>query len=377
MSVQVLNGVAPQWANHVGDDVPILAGAPWINATSHRLTRQRMTILATSDGRNGGLHAAVVEDPQASEMVGLYRMLLAEPKVFKFPAASVAARSALRAQVPPAGSWVPNLIVLYPGNDSFVAASGGPTPALTGTLVDGVLSWARDHGMKAVSFPYVRADSELPELLAERGFLALPLTFRSRLTPAAGFGDYLASLSKSRRWQVTTDRRRLAEAGVVTKRCSFEDVWPDMVALRCEQVERHGQRPDKELETTNIRRLATCFGEDGIRLYCSFLDGQVVGFSLYVVWRDSWYVATTGARDRFVYFDNFFYAPIAGAAAEGVRVVDFGIGAWEAKRRRGCELTPVDLWVRALDPGIRRGIEVAGPAMRREDGWVNETAARP
>jgi hypothetical protein len=374
MSVQVLNGVASQWADHVGDDVPLLAGAPWINATSHRLTRDRTTILATVEGQNGGLQAAVVEDPAASEMVGLYRMLLAEPKIFKFPAASVAARSALRTQVPPAETWVPNLIVLYPGNDSFVAASGGATAALTGTLVDGVLSWAQDHGMKAVSFPYVRVDSELPEVLAERGFLALPLTFRSRLTPPAGFGDYLASLSKSRRWQVTTDRRRLAEAGVETKRCSFEDVWPDMLALRCDQVERHGQQPDKELETANMRRLATCFGEDGIRLYCSFVDGRVVGFSLYVVWRDSWYVATTGARDRFAYFDNFFYAPIAGAAAEGVRVVDFGIGAWEAKRRRGCELTPVDLWVRALDPAIRRGIEVAGPAMHREDGWVKGTA---
>jgi len=374
MSVQVLNGVAPQWADHVGDDVPILAAAPWINATSHRLTRDRMTILATEDGRNGGLHAAVVEDPRASEMVGLYQMLLAEPKVFKFPAASVAARSALRTKVPPAQSWVPNLIAAYPGNDSFVAASGGPTPALTGTLVDGVLSWAKEHGMKAVSFPYVRADSDLPEVLAERGFLALPLTFRSRLTPAGGFADYLASLSKSRRWQVTTDRRRLAEAGVETRRCSFEDVWPDMLALRCDLVERHGQQPDKELETTNMRRIATCFGEDGIRLYCSFLDGRVVGFSLYVVWRDSWYVATTGARDRFVYFDNFFYAPIAGAAAEGVRVVDFGIGAWEAKRRRGCELTPVDVWVHALDPAIRRGIEVAGPAMHREDGWVKGPA---
>ncbi|HSZ29647.1 MAG TPA: hypothetical protein VK784_07810, partial [Pseudonocardiaceae bacterium] len=75
----------------MGDDVPIHAGAPWINATSHRLTRDRMTILAAEDGRNGGLHAAVVEDPRASEMVGLYQMLLAEPKVFKFPAASVAA----------------------------------------------------------------------------------------------------------------------------------------------------------------------------------------------------------------------------------------------------------------------------------------------
>lgn len=374
MSVRVLNGVAPQWADHVGDDVPIHAGAPWINATSHRLTRNRMTILAAEGGRNGGLHAAVVEDPQADEMIGLYRMLLAEPKVFKFPATSVAPRSGLRTQVAPAENWVPQLAVLYPGFDSFVAASGGPTPALTEKLVDGVLSWAAEHEMKAVSFPYVRADSDLPAVLAERGFRALPLTFRSRLTLGGGFPDYLASLPRKRRIQVAGEKRRLAEAGVETRRCSFEDVWRDILALRCHLVERYGQKPNEELETTNMRQLLTCFGEDRIRLYCSFLDGRVVGFTLYVVWRDSWYAAYTGthtdAGTRFVYFDHLFYAPIAGAGAEGARVVDFGIGAWEAKHHRGCELTPVDVWVRALDPAIQRGIKVAGPAMRREDGSV-------
>lgn len=378
MSVQVLNGVAPQWADHVGNDVPIHAGAPWISATSHRLTRDRMTILATEDGRNGGLHAAVVEDAQADEMIGLYRMLLAEPKVFKFPAASVAARSGLRTQAPPAASWVPNLAVLYPGFDSFVAASGGPTPALTGTLVDGVLSWAAERGMKAVWFPYVRADSDLPEALAERGFLGLPLTFRSRLTLGGGFADYLAALPQKRRSRVTSEMRRLAEAGVETKRCSFEDVWPDMLALRCDLVERYGQKADEELETRGMRQLLSCFGEDRIRLYCSFLDDRVVGFTLFVVWRDSWYAAYTGtytnARTRFVYFDHLFYAPIAGAAAEGVRVLDYGIGAWEAKHHRGCELTPVDVWVRALDPAVQQGIEVAGLVMCREDGSVKGAA---
>lgn len=32
MSAQVLDGVAAQWREHVGDDVPILASAPWIGA---------------------------------------------------------------------------------------------------------------------------------------------------------------------------------------------------------------------------------------------------------------------------------------------------------------------------------------------------------
>jgi uncharacterized protein len=374
MPVEVLPGMAPQWRDHVGDDVPIHAGAPWLNASSHRLTRQMLTFLATENGRGGGLVATVVDDPATSEMINLYQMLLAEPKVWKFPADSVAARGALRARVAPAAGWLPHIVLFYPGFDSFVAASGGPAPGLAETLVDGVLSWSAEHRMKVISFPYVRTDTELPQVLAKRGFRAIPLTFRSRLTLCGSFEDYLASLSKNGRSQVTKERRRLAGAGIRTKRCSFEDVWPEVLALRCDLVARYGQQADVDLETANLRKLLTSFGEDHLRLYCSFLDGRVVGFSLYVVWRDSWYGAYTGTyvtpHTGSVYFDHLFYAPIAGAITEGARIIDVGIGAWEAKRRRGCDLTPVDLWVRALDPVIEQSLTVAAPAMRREDGWV-------
>ncbi len=373
MSVQALDGVAAQWGDHVGDDVPILASAPWIDATLGRFIGRRLTFLATEEGRSGGLQATVVDDPAAGEMINLYRMLLADPKVWKFPAASVAARSGLRAQAPPVDCWLPHLAVCYPGFDSFVAASGGPTPALAATLVDAVLSWAAEHGMKAVSFPYVRTDTELPEVLAERGFLAVPLTFRCRLTLGGTFDEYLASLGSKHRYGVVRDRRRLAQAGIQTKRCAFDDVLPDLLALRCDLVERYGQKADKDAEAENLRQLFTCFGADGTRVYCSFLDGEVVGFSLLLVWGDSWYGYFTGTyatpRTRGAYFDHLFYAPIADASADGVRILDMGIGAWQGKSLRGFGLTPVDLWVRALDPAIARAVEVAAPAMAREVGW--------
>jgi hypothetical protein len=374
MSVLVLDGVAAQWREHVGDDVPIHAGEPWVNATSHRLSRRRLTFLATQDGQNGGVHAAVIEDPVADEVINLYRMMLVEPKVFKFPADSIAARAALRERAAPIEDWLPNLVVMYPGFDSFVAASGGPRPALMETLTDAVLSWARDHEMKAVSFPYVREDDALRPVLAGRGFRSVPLTYRARMGLAGSFDEYLATLGGKSRSQVVRERRRLAEAGIRTERRSFEDVWPDMLALRCDLVERYGQKADEDAETVNMRRLLTCFGEDNLRLYCSSLDGRVVGFTLFVVWRDSWYCAYTGTyvtpRTMSVYFDHIIYAPIADAIAEGTRIFDVGIGAWEGKRRRGCTLTPVDTWLLALDPVTERAIDVAAPAMRREVGWV-------
>ncbi len=373
MSVQVLEGVARQWADHVGDDVPILASGPWIDATLERLTSRRLTFLAEVDGRRGGLQATVVDNVATGEMVNLYRMLVADLKVWKFPAAAIAARPGLQARTPPAGDWLPHLAVLYPGFDSFVAASGGPTPSMTHALVDAAIAWAADQGMKAVSFPYVRSDTNLPMVLGERGFASIPLTFRSRLMLSGSFDDYVASLSKNGRSQVTKERQRLAAAGVRTQRRAIDDVWPDVLALRCDLVERYGQQADKDLEEANIRVLVSSFGADRTRLYCSVLDGRIVGFSLFVVWRDTWYATHTGTYElpqtRSVYFDHLFYAPIADAIAEGARVLDLGIGAWEGKRRRGCKLTPIDLWVRGLDPAIDQAARLAGSAMRREVGW--------
>jgi predicted N-acyltransferase len=372
MSVQVLEGAAAQWQEYVGDDVPILASAPWIAATLGRFIGRRLTFLATEEGR-GGLQATVVDSTAAGEMVNLYQTLLADPKVWKFPADSVAARSDLRAQVPPAECWLPHIAVLYPGFGSFIAASGGPTPALTATLVDAVLSWAHEHAMKAVSFPYVTSDAVLSQVLAERGFRSIPLTFRSRLTVTDSFDDYLASLSVNGRSQVTRERRHLAASGVRTQRCAFDDVWPDVVALRCDLVERYGQKADKTAEEEILRKMVSCFGADRTRLYCSFLDGRIVGYSLGLVWGDTWLVCYPGTHQspqtRSVYFDHFVYAPVAEAIAERARVVDLGIGAWEGKRRRGCELTPVDLWVRGLDPVIEQAIGRAAAPMRREVGW--------
>jgi hypothetical protein len=375
MSVEVVTGVAAQWADHVGDDVPVHASRPWIAATSHRLTRHRLTFLAEAGGQRGGMMGAVVQDPAADEMINLYGTLLADPKMWKFPADNLAARAGLRAQLPPAADWLPHLAVLYPGFDTFVAADGGPGAALVAAMADGVLDWAAAQGMKAVTFPYVRTDTSLAPVLAERGFRAVPLTFRSRLRAAGTFADYLASLSKNGRSQVTKERRQLAEAGVRTERRAFEDVWPDVLALRRYLVERYGQRADEAAETANLRGLLDHFGEDRIRLYCSSLDGKVVGFTLFVVWRDTWYAAYTGTyvspQTRSVYFDHVCYTPVADAMAEGGRVVDLGIGAWEGKRRRGFTLTPVDMWVRALDPRIGAAIEVAAAPMLREEGWVH------
>jgi hypothetical protein len=378
---EVREGVAPDWSQLVGTDVPIHAGGPWVAATAHRLTRRRCTFVDEVGGRTAGVQAAVVEDPGADEMVNLYATLLADPKVWKFPSENLAARPELRQRLPPPERWVPHLSVLYPGFDTFVAADGGAPAALAGSVVDGILGWARSEGMRAVSFPYVRDDSELPEVLAELGLHRMPLTYRSRLSPGGSFDEYVTGLPRKSRRLVQRERRRLAEAGVVTERRALGELWDEVFALRCDLVARYGQTVSTDLETRNLRGLLDAFGEERVRLFCSYVGERVVGFSMYVVWNGTWYAAYTGTYvepgTRLVYFDHLFYEPIAAAAAEGASTVDLGIGAWQAKHQRGFDLTPVDLWAAGLDGETEEAIRVAAEAMQREVGATEAPAPAP
>ncbi len=379
--IKVQEGVLPTWAGVIGNDVPLLASGPWISATSHRLTPRRVTFLAYAAGRTAGLQAAVVDDPGAYETCNLYRMLLAEPMVFKFPLAAIAARASLRELAEPAARWFPNLAVLYPGYDCFVAGSAAAADSLSHALVAGVCSWAADQGMRAVSFQYVAADSQLAWILAERGLRRLPLTFRARLQVDGDFAEYLHRLPPKRRAEVLRERRRLSDAGMRTKRCDHTEFFADIVALRCGLMARYGHSANPERESRNLSRLIGCFGPDGVRLYCCLAAGRAVGFSLFVVWNGVWYAAYTGtlARPdtRFVYFDHLIYSPYADAATEGARVLDLGVGAWQAKQARGCALLPADVWAIGLDEKVDRSIELAATAMVPEAGAAPRTATIP
>jgi hypothetical protein len=366
------DGVAPDWADIIGDDVPVLASRPWIRATAQRLSPDRMTFLVQDGARAAGLQAAVVTDPAAYETYNLYRMLFAEPQVFKFPADAVGQRRALREKAAPARQWFPNLAVLYPGYDCFVASMNAPAGQLTRSLVDGIWAWASDQGLRAVSFLYVAADSDLATVLAERGFHRLPLTFRTVLPVTGGFDEYLGRLPRKRAAEIRRERRRLGEAGIRTRRCDPAEYFTDILTLRCSLVGRYGHPVNPDKEARNLGGLIECFGPDGVCLYCSFAGAEPVGFSLFVVWNGTRYAAYTGTLSRpdtrFAYFDHLIYVPYEGAAAERGGCLDLGVGAWQAKHARGCALMPADIWASGLDAAVDRSIELAGTAMVPEDG---------
>jgi hypothetical protein len=56
-----------------------------------------------------------------------------------------------------------------------------------------------------------------------------------------------------------------------------------------------------------------------------------------------------------------FYLPAMLAPARGVTQIDYGLGSWEAKRLRGCELTP--LYASVLSSGQDRGVPRPGPGV--------------
>jgi uncharacterized protein len=86
-------------------------------------------------------------------------------------------------------------------------------------------------------------------------------------------------------------------------------------------------------------------------------DDIALGFALFAEHRDTWHCLAVGAdygdpRSRLTYFATAYYRAAEHAYRCGVRTIGYGIGAWQAKRARGCRPTPLDGWVHTADPEL-------------------------
>jgi len=80
----------------------------------------------------------------------------------------------------------------------------------------------------------------------------------------------------------------------------------------------------------------------------------VLGFALFAEHHGMWHCLALGSdygdrRSRLTYFGTAYYRAAEHAYRCGVRTIGYGLGAWQAKRARGCLATPLTGWVHTTD----------------------------
>jgi uncharacterized protein len=222
---------------------------------------------------------------------------------------------------------------------------------------------ARDQGARSMASLYVAAEDEvLRHSLAAAGFCSVPSHDNHVLeVDWPDFDGYLARFDGHRRREIRRERRRLEEAGV---RISAGPLAPKEVpalsGLEANLVRRHGSPRSREQLHETLGSIAERL-EDSSLLLTARQEGRLMGFSLFLAWRDELYARHVGFDYDFqgklpLYFALLFYEVAALAPARGVRRIHYGVASGEAKRSRGCRTVPEVAYVRALDPEAEKAL---------------------
>lgn len=357
LTVEVATGLAASWPGLVGDG-PLFATTGWLRAMAGRLGPEPLTFVVRRDGRAElAAFASVQRRHRPGELFDLHHVLVEPSQVLPLTEPARQARSGLSRLAPAPQRWTPFLLCMLPGYECAVVGSGDP--AALRVLVDGTVDWAREHGIATVAMLYVRpAATALAAALAERGFTAVPLTptWDLRL-PGTSFADYLAGLPRKRRKEAGRELRRLEVAGVRIEPVDVEAVFEHLVRLRCNLVARYRDGRDPHAERVKLRHIVDDVAGGHPHVLLATAGDDPVGFALFAAHRDEWHCLATGseyadARSRLTYFATAYYRAAEHGYRHGVRTIGYGLGAWEAKRARGCRPTPLTGWIHTTDPQL-------------------------
>jgi len=352
----------------------LLARRCWHDAMAGRLDG-RAHWLSLADARGSalvGLPAVLVTDPHAYGY-GNLRTLVADAGS---PFATPAVRAALHRLPPvPPADLLPNLIITHPGYATFPVGPGRADRDALRRLLAETVGWAGAAGASAVALPYTEAGGPLATAAAEAGFRAIPLTSDAYLdVPPGGFGEYLSRQSAHRRRRLAAERRHLARSGLHVRLVASIDaeLLGRMAQLRARHRAKYGLPADVGAERRRLGRLIRSLGSLASAVVVEGAGGHPVCFALQALDGDTWHEVCCGTdyddpRSRYAYFEATCYTPVEAAAERGIRRISFGVGAEEAKLRRGARLVPLTCLTLGLTPAAVAALDAVATAWAPAD----------
>jgi uncharacterized protein len=332
-----------EWDDLVGSG-PAWATRRWLDLAPSRLPGEPVTIALRRNGRTVlAVRGTVVTERSPNTRLDPYAI---------FSGASVRQGLAVAGPHPwaevPEQDVLPCLLLMLPHYQTVPVGPAAADPAACAGLVAAVLDWAAGNGIRSVAAQYLDpAAAPLRDALVTAGGTAVVLADRCDLTVTwSDFDGFVASLPSKRRVEVRRERRVLADRGVAVGHGPLGADTSELVGLRCGLVGKYGGRPDPAREAAALNRIRATFPGATTVFTARAAGGGLLGFSVFALDGDTWTPLLCGTdydrpESRLTYFAALFYGPAALAPALGVRTIPYGLGSWDAKRRRGCALVPL------------------------------------
>lgn len=264
-----------------------------------------------------------------------------------------------------AGPFFPALLLGSPLGYRTEVAYNFWTPTLMGAITSALVPAAFEAGARSVLAPWIpgrRGNQALVDALGAAGGHAAFWGYEDFISlDAGGWDEHLAALPPKKRRRVQEDLRRTTEAGVVIGRADGPAIRPH-VARIAELTSLNREKNGAGEDPSHIAALLTALLDSGadVRAYLGHAGGALVAscvtirknHRLHVKWPGFDYAAI-GERSG-VYFALVLDAPVRDAYAEGLRTVEFGAGAHQAKALRGARPRAVTTAMIVADPALAR-----------------------
>jgi len=249
--------------------------------------------------------------------------------------------------------------------------SRGEQESLLNELCNAIEGYAGEQGLSLAVVGITPRDQVINRILRKRAFQETQSYPTAELEVSWNSWDgYLMHLKAGRRKTIRRESAVFDGAGCRIRALDLSEPLPkNLYILFQEHYQRRNRRPAAYNENflEDLRRNLP----HNSRIYVAEVDDRTVGF-MAALWKDQTAAAVFigighDAREQniFAYF-NFIYALVHDAPALGLKRIHFGSTAYDAKRFRGCTISPTGLFLRPASQLTRL---VGGPAIAAHRLW--------
>ncbi len=251
------------------------------------------------------------------------------------------------------GDVSPCLFLMFPYYLGDIVGGDARNPQALNTFIASCEGWARDHDCRSVAFMYGTAIREQAVALAQARYERVTITQRSQMRVSwSGWQGYLASLPNKRRQRILRDMTVIEAAGVRLAEEPMPDDTREIVEQRCNMLRKYGALKSVDDEAAMVERVAAMQPRDSITMMTARYQGELKSYMVFVRDGRQWTPILSGSdyspESKNCYFATAFYLPASIAAQHRVDIIDYGAGAVQAKRLRGCEVSDLVAHVRLI-----------------------------